>query len=51
MVYKIPSLVEDRISPRAKKLIALLDDFVENECIPAEETFLSQLGQGENRWK
>ncbi|CAG8481559.1 8633_t:CDS:2 [Dentiscutata erythropus] len=29
MVYTIPSLIEDRISPYAKKLIKLVDDFVE----------------------
>ncbi|RHZ82204.1 hypothetical protein Glove_112g22 [Diversispora epigaea] len=51
MVHTIPSLVEDKISVRAKKIIAVLDEFVENECIPAEEKYHNQLGKGEDRWK
>ncbi|CAG8684526.1 5118_t:CDS:2 [Racocetra fulgida] len=51
MVYTIPSLIEDRISPRAKELIKLVDDFVENDCIPAEEVYFKQLGKGEERFK
>lgn len=39
------------LSPRAKKLKALLEDFVENECIPAEALFEEQLGKGDQRWK
>lgn len=40
-----------QFSPKAKKLIALLHDFVENDCIPAEELFQKQIGKGEDRWK
>jgi len=29
MVYNIPSLIEEKISPRAKELIKKLDNFVE----------------------
>jgi hypothetical protein len=29
MVYTIPSLIEERISPHAKELIKKLDNFVE----------------------
>lgn len=29
MVYKIPTIIEDKISLHAKKLIEILDNFVE----------------------
>ncbi|KAF0391089.1 acyl-CoA dehydrogenase NM domain-like protein [Gigaspora margarita] len=51
MGYTIPSLIEDKISPRAKQLIKLVNDFVENDCIPAEEIYFGQLGKGEERFK
>ncbi|GBC08077.1 hypothetical protein RclHR1_00790027 [Rhizophagus clarus] len=51
MVYTIPPLIEEKISPYAKELIKKLDNFVENECIPAEQIFHKQLGKGEDRWK
>ncbi|CAG8560379.1 3979_t:CDS:2 [Funneliformis caledonium] len=51
MVYIIPSLIEEKISPRAKELIKKLDNFVENECVPAEPIFHKQIDKGEDRWK
>jgi hypothetical protein len=39
------------LSGRAAELKKSLEDFVETKCIPAEELFESQLGQGANRWK
>ena len=33
------------LSPRVTKMKALLEDFVENHCIPAEATFEEQLGE------
>ena len=39
------------LSGRAAELEKSLEDFVETKCIPAEELFESQLGQGANRWK
>ncbi|KAF9437933.1 hypothetical protein BGZ76_010476 [Entomortierella beljakovae] len=39
------------ISPRAKELQKKLIDFVENDCLPAEEIYESQVGTGDQRWK
>ncbi|RUS23263.1 hypothetical protein BC937DRAFT_89572 [Endogone sp. FLAS-F59071] len=39
------------LSPKFQKLYATLKDFVENDCMPAEEIFEKQMGKGENRWK
>ncbi|KAJ9061140.1 hypothetical protein DSO57_1023390 [Entomophthora muscae] len=38
-------------SPKATKLYKLLEDFVENDCIPAEQIFHHQTRTGEDRWK
>ena len=38
------------LSPRVTEMKALLEDFVENHCIPAEATFEEQLGEGSARW-
>ncbi|KAJ2448759.1 hypothetical protein EV183_005275 [Coemansia sp. RSA 2336] len=42
------SVVE--LSPRVEKLRKTLIDFVENECIPAEEEYKQALGEGAERW-
>ncbi|KAJ1980026.1 hypothetical protein H4R35_001277 [Dimargaris xerosporica] len=39
------------LSPKAEHLYKVLKDFVENDCIPAEETLNQQLGQGADRFK
>ncbi|KAJ3192709.1 glutamine--fructose-6-phosphate transaminase (isomerizing) [Irineochytrium annulatum] len=41
------------LSPRVEKLKKTLTDFVENECIPAEEVFHKQMGKmgTADRWK
>jgi len=41
--YVIPSLIEDKISPRAKDILQRVHRFVEDECIPAETVFLAQI--------
>ncbi|KAI9293635.1 acyl-CoA dehydrogenase NM domain-like protein [Neoconidiobolus thromboides FSU 785] len=38
-------------SQKAKLLLDALKDFVENDCIPAEPIFHSQIKHGEDRWK
>ncbi|KAG0303097.1 hypothetical protein BGZ98_006990 [Dissophora globulifera] len=38
------------VSPRCKELQKKLIDFVENDCLPAEEIYESQVGTGANRW-
>jgi len=34
----------------ATDLIARVKDFIEKECIPSEDIFHKQIGEGENRW-
>ncbi|KAJ2848182.1 hypothetical protein GGI22_005784, partial [Coemansia erecta] len=43
------SLVQ--LSPRVEELKRVLAEFVENECIPAEEEYRKALGSGAQRWK
>ncbi|KAG0267645.1 hypothetical protein DFQ27_008548 [Actinomortierella ambigua] len=39
------------MSPRCQELHKKLTDFVQNDCLPAEEVFESQVGKGDQRWK
>ncbi|KAI8912597.1 acyl-CoA dehydrogenase/oxidase [Gorgonomyces haynaldii] len=39
------------ISPKIQKIKETLTAFVENECIPAEKIYYSQLKTGQDRWK
>ncbi|PRP79253.1 hypothetical protein PROFUN_13046 [Planoprotostelium fungivorum] len=41
--YVIPSLVEDKVSPRAKDILQKVYRFVQDECIPAETAFFAQV--------
>ncbi|KAI5802914.1 acyl-CoA dehydrogenase/oxidase [Pyronema domesticum] len=43
MSSEIPALVADKISPRAKELLAKVTKFVEEECQPAEVILESQI--------
>ena len=38
------------LRPEAVDLIARVKDFIEKECIPSEDIFHKQIGEGENRW-
>ncbi|KAI9505220.1 hypothetical protein GGI25_002209 [Coemansia spiralis] len=40
-----------QLSPRVEELKRTLADFVEDECIPAEEECRKALGEGAQRWK
>ncbi|KAL2827917.1 acyl-CoA dehydrogenase/oxidase [Aspergillus pseudoustus] len=48
---RIPSITKPLVSNRAKKVLDLVEEFVEKECIPAESLFSAELGEGEQRWK
>ncbi|KAK8034378.1 acyl- dehydrogenase family member 11 protein [Apiospora rasikravindrae] len=50
MSAKIPALVVDRVSPKAKQALDLVAKFVEEECIPADPVLEAQIGSGESRW-
>ncbi|KAL9630515.1 MAG: hypothetical protein Q9164_006374 [Protoblastenia rupestris] len=47
---KIPILARSAVSNRAKEALNLVEDFVEQECIPADTLYYAQLGEGEKRW-
>ncbi|KAJ5619026.1 Acyl-CoA oxidase/dehydrogenase type 1 [Penicillium lagena] len=47
---RIPPIAQPFVSDRAKKTLDLVEQFVENDCIPAEAVFQAQLGEGEKRW-
>ncbi|EGF79596.1 hypothetical protein BATDEDRAFT_26047 [Batrachochytrium dendrobatidis JAM81] len=49
MTDTLHSLVD--LSPRTQKLYQTLSDFVEYECIPAEDQYHQQHGHGIDRWK
>lgn len=45
------AMIEDKFSPHAKKLLAEVVEFVENECLPAEATFHAQVSTDPSkRW-
>ncbi|MCJ1256669.1 hypothetical protein MMC24_004493 [Lignoscripta atroalba] len=46
----IPIIARFAVSDRAKRTLNLVEQFVEQECIPADTVFHSQLGEGEKRW-
>ncbi|KAL2038440.1 hypothetical protein N7G274_008779 [Stereocaulon virgatum] len=47
---KIPIIARGAVSDRAKEVLNQVERFVEEECIPADVLFHSQLGEGERRW-
>ncbi|MCJ1388343.1 hypothetical protein MMC18_001189 [Xylographa bjoerkii] len=47
---RIPIIARWAVSERAKKTLDLVEKFVEEECIPADQVFYSQLGEAEQRW-
>ncbi|KAK8066343.1 acyl- dehydrogenase family member 11 protein [Apiospora hydei] len=50
MSAKIPALVVDRVSGKAKQALDLVAKFVEEDCIPADPVLEAQIGSGESRW-
>ncbi|OCK76844.1 acyl-CoA dehydrogenase NM domain-like protein [Lepidopterella palustris CBS 459.81] len=47
---KIPALVRDKVSDRARKVLDVVEKFVNEDCIPADPVYFAQLGQGSDRW-
>ncbi|MCJ1269640.1 hypothetical protein MMC22_009532 [Lobaria immixta] len=47
---KIPIIARHAVSDRAREILNLVERFVEEECIPADTVFFSQLGEGDKRW-
>ncbi|KAI2608293.1 acyl-CoA dehydrogenase NM domain-like protein [Hypoxylon fragiforme] len=51
MSSKIPDIVKQRVSEKAKKTLDIVAKFVEEECIPADPVFEAQIGEGPSRWE
>lgn len=50
--HYIPELVKDKISPKAYAVLQAVKTFVEEECIPADEIYFSQISADPAlRWK
>ncbi|KAF1366046.1 acyl-CoA dehydrogenase NM domain-like protein [Lizonia empirigonia] len=47
---RIPAAVRPLVSERAKKILDIVEKFVNEECIPADAVYKAQLGQGPGRW-
>ncbi|KAL9038453.1 MAG: hypothetical protein Q9180_003128 [Flavoplaca navasiana] len=47
---QIPIIARFAVSDRARQTLNLVETFVEEECIPADTVFHSQIGQGQKRW-
>ncbi|CAL8582136.1 hypothetical protein XPA_007808 [Xanthoria parietina] len=47
---QIPIIARFAVSDRAKETLNLVEKFVEEECIPADTVFHSQIGEGQKRW-
>ncbi|KAI1106058.1 acyl-CoA dehydrogenase NM domain-like protein [Jackrogersella minutella] len=50
MSSKIPDIVKQRVSEKAKKTLDIVAKFVEEECIPADPVLEAQIGEGSSRW-
>lgn len=47
---RIPPLVKPLISEHAKKTLDLVEKFVNEDCIPADDIAEAQIGEGKQRW-
>jgi len=47
---RIPPLVSPLISERAKRTLDLVEKFVNEDCIPADDVAEAQIGEGKQRW-
>lgn len=47
----IPPIAQPFVSDRARKLLDIVEKFVDEECIPADAVYQAQIGLGEARWQ
>jgi len=50
MSANIPNLISHRVRPEARRLIDIVEKFVEEECIPADAVARAQLAESKDRW-
>ncbi|MCJ1331169.1 hypothetical protein MMC10_007856 [Thelotrema lepadinum] len=48
---RIPILARSAVSDRAKRTLDVIEKFVEEECIPSDQVYYAQLGDGPERWQ
>ncbi|KAH1626764.1 hypothetical protein KXX21_003961 [Aspergillus fumigatus] len=48
---RILPIAQTFVSDRAKKVLDLVEEFVEKDCIPADALFHARLGEDEKRWQ
>jgi acyl-CoA dehydrogenase len=46
----IPIIARPWVSDNAKKTLDIVEKFVNEECLPADPVYASQLGEGAERW-
>ncbi|KAI0840138.1 acyl-CoA dehydrogenase NM domain-like protein [Hypoxylon sp. FL0890] len=51
MSSQIPDIVKHRVSDKAKQTLDMVAKFVEEECIPSDDVYVAQIGQGDSRWE
>lgn len=47
---RIPPICQPFVSDRAKKVLDIVEEFVDEECIPADNVYSTQIGTGDERW-
>lgn len=50
MSHSIPPLISHRVGAEAKRILDIVEKFVEEECIPADAVARAQLNEAKNRW-
>jgi alkylation response protein AidB-like acyl-CoA dehydrogenase len=50
-LHRLPLWVQEKLSPKAIDLLARVHTFVEEECIPAEGIYKSQIAQPGKKWQ
>ncbi|OLL26986.1 putative acyl-CoA dehydrogenase IBR3 [Neolecta irregularis DAH-3] len=51
MSQSIPNIISQKVRPQAREILQKVGDFVDNDCLPAEELFHAQIRTDERRWK
>jgi acyl-CoA dehydrogenase len=47
---RIPGIAQPFVGEKARKLIDIIEKWVDEECIPADAVYSAQLGVGDQRW-
>lgn len=47
---RIPAIAQPFVSDKARKLLDIIEKWVDEECIPAQAVYAAQVGTGDERW-